>query len=151
MPQISRLADKVLTTRERLIAHQEKAQCASCHRKIDPIGFGLENFDAAGKWRTEEHYHGKGGKKTWNIDASGQLYKGPAFADYFELRKIIGSQREDFARGFTEALIAYALGRSFAFTDEDLAVQVMNEAKKNNFAISEFIHALVATKEFQSK
>ena len=47
VPQISRLADKPLTTRERLAAHMEEAQCASCHRKIDPIGFGLENFDAA--------------------------------------------------------------------------------------------------------
>ena len=52
----TRLAGKVLTTRERLQMHQEDAQCASCHRKIDPIGFGLENFDAVGQWRTEDTY-----------------------------------------------------------------------------------------------
>jgi hypothetical protein len=56
VPAITRLAGKVLTTHERLLAHQEDPQCASCHRKIDPIGFGLENFDAAGQWRTEDSY-----------------------------------------------------------------------------------------------
>jgi hypothetical protein len=56
VPAITRLAGKVLTTQERLLAHQEDPQCASCHRKIDPIGFGLENFDAAGQWRTEDSY-----------------------------------------------------------------------------------------------
>ncbi|MCB1086726.1 MAG: DUF1592 domain-containing protein, partial [Verrucomicrobiae bacterium] len=54
VPAITRLSGQVLTTRERLLAHQEEPQCASCHRKIDPIGFGLENFDAAGQWRTED-------------------------------------------------------------------------------------------------
>ena len=85
VPQLSRLADKPLTKREKLAAHMEEAQCASCHRKIDPIGFGLENFDAAGKWRLVE---GKG-RHEHKIDPSGALHKGPAFADYFELRDII--------------------------------------------------------------
>ncbi|MEY5011153.1 MAG: hypothetical protein RLZZ253_2292, partial [Verrucomicrobiota bacterium] len=78
VPEITRLAGKPLTTRERLQAHQENPQCTSCHRKIDPIGFGLENFDAAGQWRTEDHYTAldAAGKpdpksqKTWTIDAS---------------------------------------------------------------------------------
>ena len=76
VPQISRLTDQVLTTRERLLVHQEKSQCASCHRKIDPIGFGLENFNAAGKWRTEDSYQVRderakavGKRKIWTIDA----------------------------------------------------------------------------------
>ncbi len=56
VPEIARLAGKPLTTRERLQSHQENPQCASCHRKIDPIGFGLENFDATGIWRTTDSY-----------------------------------------------------------------------------------------------
>jgi len=56
VPEIVRLAGKSLTTRERLQAHQESPQCASCHRKIDPIGFGLENFDATGQWRNTDSY-----------------------------------------------------------------------------------------------
>ena len=152
VPQISRLAGKVLTSRERLIAHQEKPQCASCHRKIDPIGYGLENFNAAGKWRTEDHYEKKGvGKKTWTIDASGAFYKGPAFANYFELRDRVADQKDAFARGFTEALVAYGLGRSFAFTDEELASKIIDVTKKKNYSLSQFIHTLVQTKEFQSK
>ena len=55
VPQLSRLDDKPLTKRQKLAAHMEEAQCASCHRKIDPIGFGLENFNATGKWRSKEY------------------------------------------------------------------------------------------------
>jgi len=158
VPQISRLEGQILTTRERLLAHQEEAQCASCHRKIDQIGFGLENFNAAGKWRTTDSFRltdkrgrriGKG--KTWKIDASGAFHKGPAFSDYHELRDLIAARQDDFARGFTEALIEYALGRSFGFTDEDLAVKMLASAKKQHYTVSEFVQALVSSKEFRRK
>lgn len=152
VPQLSRLNDQVLTTRERLLAHQEEAQCASCHRKIDPIGFGLENFNAAGKWRTTDHAGGKGKNgKTWTIDASGAFHKGPAFGDYQELRDLIVEREEDFARGFTEHLIEYALGRPFGFTDEDLASEIVSSARSREFAVSEFIHSLVQSKTFRTK
>ena len=152
VPQLSRLNDQVLTTRQRLLAHQEEAQCASCHRKIDPIGFGLENWGAAGKWRTTDHAGGKGKNgKTWTIDASGAFHKGPAFNDYNELRDLIADREEDFARGFTEHLIEYALGRPFGFTDEELANDIVRAAKSKEFPVSEFIHALVQSRPFQSK
>jgi hypothetical protein len=152
VPQISRLNDQVLTTRERLLAHQEEAQCASCHRKIDPIGFGLENFNAAGKWRTTDHAGGKGKKgKTWTIDASGAFHKGPAFGDYQELRDLIVEHEEDFSRGFTEHMIEYALGRAFGFTDEDLANEIVSSAGSKEFAVSEFVHSLVQSKSFRTK
>ncbi|NBW97248.1 MAG: DUF1592 domain-containing protein, partial [Planctomycetia bacterium] len=87
VPQLARLAGKSLTTRERVVMHQEAPQCASCHRKIDPIGFGLENFDAVGAWRTTDSSvaidaAGKPDpktKKTWTIDPAGALHGGPAF------------------------------------------------------------------------
>ncbi len=152
VPQLSRLNDQVLTTRQRLLAHQEEAQCASCHRKIDPIGFGLENWGAAGKWRTTDHAGGKGKNgKTWTIDASGAFHKGPEFNDYHELRDLIAEREEDFARGFTEHLIEYALGRPFGFTDEDLANDIVRTAQSKEFPVSEFIHALVQSRPFQSK
>ena len=158
VPQISRLEGQILTTRERLLVHQEEAQCASCHRKIDPIGFGLENFNAAGKWRTEDSYQardergrGVGKLKTWTIDASGAFHKGPVFNDYDELRDLIAEREEDFARGFTEHLIEYALGRPFGFTDEDLASEVIGWAKSKEFAVSEFVHALVQSSSFSTK
>ena len=152
VPQLSRLNDQVLTTRERLLAHQEEAQCASCHRKIDPIGFGLENWGAAGKWRTTDHAGGKGKNgKTWTIDASGAFHKGPEFNDYNELRDLIAEREEDFARGFTEHLIEYALGRPLGFTDEDLANDIVGSAKSKQFAVSEFIHSLVQSDAFRTK
>lgn len=159
VPAITRLAGKVLTTHERLLAHQEDPQCASCHRKIDPIGFGLENFDAAGQWRTEDSYmavdaNGKAdpkSKKTWTIEAAAALYKGPEFKDFFGLRNIIAGKSDAFARSFSEALIEFALGRPLGFRDEPLIDDMITQAGKKDLAMREFIHALVASKEFHTK
>ena len=159
IPQLARLSGEVLTTQERLRVHQEEAQCASCHRRIDPIGMGLENFDAVGAWRIEDTYivkddEGKpveGKEKTWTIDPSGKLHKGPAFNDYFELRDILASKEEDFARGLTEGLVEYALGRPVGFSDEEFVTSIVSRAKNENYAFREFIHAIVSSKEFQTK
>ncbi|UUO04677.1 DUF1592 domain-containing protein [Blastopirellula sp. J2-11] len=159
VPQLARLSGKPLTTEQRLTAHQEEPQCASCHRKIDPIGFGLENFDAVGIWRTEDSYqalddNGKpvaDGKVTWKIDPAGKLHKGPMFENYLQLRSVIAAQNEAFARGFTEALIQYALGRPIGFTDEQLIDDVMKQGKQKNYAIRSFVHAVVHSTEFHTK
>jgi len=152
VPQLTRLENKLLNTRERLLAHQEEPQCLQCHRKIDFIGFGLENLNAAGKWRTEETFEKRGvGKKTWPIDPSGQFYNGPAFQDYFQLRDLIAAKSEDFARGFTEALIEYALGRPYGFTDAVLADDIVKHAKAKGFAMKEFFVALATSREFRMK
>jgi hypothetical protein len=159
VPQIARLAGEVLTTRERLVAHQEEAQCASCHRKIDPIGFGLENFDAVGQWRTEDSYQvmDESGKpvpearKTWTIDPSAALHKGPAFRDYLELRDLIAARSEDFGRGFSEALVEYALGRPVGFGDEPLVEAMVAGARREGFGVRAFIQALVASEAFRTK
>ena len=159
VPQITRLNGKPLTTRERLLAHQEEPQCASCHRAIDPIGFGLENFNAAGKWRTEDSFQAvdangrpaRNSLKTWTIDPAAAFHKGPAFRDYFELRDIIVSRAPAFAHGLTEALIQYALGRPYGFTGEDLATTIGQRALTKDFAMREFIVALVGSNEFRTK
>ena len=159
VPQITRLNGMPLTTRERLLAHQEEPQCASCHRAIDPIGFGLENFNAVGKWRTEDSFQAvdstgrpaKNGLKTWTIDPSAALHKGSAFKNYFELRDLIAAKPEKFARSLSEALIQYALGRPFGFTDEELAAKMVQRTQKNDFAMREFLHTLVDSKEFHTK
>ena len=147
VPQLSRIEDPSLTVRQKLAAHMEEAQCASCHRKIDPIGFGLENFNAAGKWRTEEGH----GKNVHPIDPADQFHNGPKFNDYFELRDIITERLPDFARGFTEHLIGYGLGRPFGFTDEDLAAEIVAAAKNENFVVSTFVQALVGSEPFRRK
>jgi hypothetical protein len=149
VPQLDRLAGKPISPRERLLAHQEEPQCLQCHRKIDPIGFGLENFNAAGKWREVDHDAKT--KKDWPIAPGGSFHNGPAFKDYFELRNLIAAKSENFAKGFTEALIEYALGRPYGFTDEELATGIVQRAQKKNFAMREFIIALVTSREFRAK
>lgn len=159
VPAITRLAGKVLTTHERLLAHQEDPQCASCHRKIDPIGFGLENFDAVGQWRNEDSYMAMNAagkpdpktKKTWVIEAAAQFHKGPKFEDYFGMRDVIASRSDAFAKGFSEAIIKYALGRPIGFRDEPLVNAMVKQAAKKDFAVREFIHALVSSEEFHTK
>ena len=122
------------------------------------LGFGLENFTAAGKWRTEERQFTKNrkgriqlSKTATPIDTSGKFHNGSAFANYFELRDRIAERKDDFARGFTEHLIEYALGRPFGFIDEDLAKKVIASAKNQKYAVREFIQSLVLSQTFRKK
>jgi hypothetical protein len=159
VPQLARLAGKVLTTHERLMAHQQDPQCASCHRRIDPVGFGLENFDAVGLWRTEDTYQVKdengkpvkGASKTWTIEAGSVLYKGPSFSGFSELREIVSSRVEPFSRGLSLALIEYALGRPIGFRDEALVDAMLERARGRDYAVREFILGLVRSEEFRMK
>jgi hypothetical protein len=160
VPSSTRLAGKTLTPRERLKMHQEEPQCASCHRSIDPLGFGLENFDAVGQWRTEDSYQAidaegkpdaKQPKKTWAIDPAAEFYGGQAFKDFPEMRAIIASKREAFARGFTKSLIEYALGRPCGFSDEPLVNSIVKQSAAKGYGARESIHALVASEEFSTK
>jgi Protein of unknown function (DUF1585)/Protein of unknown function (DUF1588) len=137
----------------------EEAQCAQCHRKIDPIGFGLENFNAAGLWRTEEllattkgkNPKTKGEPKGFPIDPKGQLPDGTAFQDFFGLRDAIATRTDVFTRGLTEALIEYALGRPFGFADEDLADELATASKNNGYQFRQIIQSLVASEAFHKK
>ena len=157
VPNLSRLSDRMLTTRERLAVHQELPQCASCHRKIDPIGLGMENFDAVGLWRTKNSYEppdaesDKTPGKTWNIDAGGRFHDGAEFADYFELRDHIAGHRDDFARSFSAAVLEYGMGRALGFSDQSLIEDIAKQAKDKDYAMRSFIHALVQHPAFRRK
>ena len=156
--------DAVLAIRDLQKRHQEEPQCASCHRKIDPIGYGLENFNAAGLWRDvekvkiPEELMGKRKKKAvppfkqFSIDPTGVLPSGESFSDYHELRDTILSNYSDaFARGFSENLIAYALGRPYGISDHNLATVVTSGAEENGNTFHAFIHALVRSNAFHAK
>jgi hypothetical protein len=90
-------------------------------------------------------------KKVWAIDPAGALHKGPAFKDFFELRDIVASRRDAFARGWSAALVQYALGRPCGFSDEPLLDSMVSQAAHKQYAVHEFVHALIQSKEFQSK
>lgn len=152
VPQLTRLEGQLLTTRERMRAHQEEPQCASCRRKIDPLGFALENFDAVCQWRTEDSYEKAGvGRKAWPIDPTGAFHNGPSFTDFFEFRTIVAERQEAFAKGFTEALIEYALGRPCGFSDDEFLQGVVQRAATKGFSIREFIQAVVQSEAFRTK
>lgn len=155
VPQLSRLDGQILSARQLTKTHQEQPQCAQCHQKIDPIGFGLENFNAAGLWRDKEAISmgkRKANKtKEFAIDPAGQLPTGQKFKDYQGLRDAVAEHADAFAQGFTEALIAYGLGRSYGFTDRDLSDEIMQTAKAGDYELSTFVHALIQSKPFQTK
>jgi len=151
IPQLSRLEKEPLSTREMVSMHQEEAQCAQCHRKIDPIGFGLENFNAVGKWRVRDDRHGVPHSKR-AIDPAGKIYGGSEFKDFFELRTIIRDEYLDaFAKGFTENLAEYALGRKIGFTDQTWIEEVLEKSKKEDYSIESIIHGLIQSEAFRRK
>jgi hypothetical protein len=152
VPQISNAAMLSQRPRERITIHQKEPQCASCHRKIDPIGFGLENFDAAGRWRDVDSLNPLDPRaKTFPVDASGEIFGGPKFKDYFGLRHVVAARTDDFARGHVEALIQFALGRPVGFSDEEFVTRIVARAKQHGYKADAFVRALVTSKEFQTK
>ena len=112
-----------------------------------------------GQWRTQDTYQVmdekgkpvKGASKTWQIETNAAFHNGPVFKDFFELRSIIASRSDDFAAGFSAALIEYALGRPIGFRDEPLLADMLATAKKQELGVKAFIYALVTSKEFHTK
>jgi hypothetical protein len=161
VPQLSRLDGKKLTARERLVAHQEQPQCAQCHRLMDPLGFGLENFDAAGQWRgvdtlvpgafLDRDAAGVIRAETYPIDSAGAFHGGPPFGDYFELRSLIAARGDDFLRGLVEHLYAYALGRPVSFGDADAIDGIVAAARERGAGFRDIVKLVVATPEFLTK
>lgn len=158
VPQLSRFGEKLMPARELLNAHQEQPQCAQCHRRIDPIGFALQNFDAAGLWREQEYAEFYGAtwkavkkKELFPIEADGKLPNGAAFHGFYGLRDAVAEQKDAFARGFIESLIEYALGRPCSFSDQQLVEDILKRARTKGMTLRSIIHALVESREFCSK
>ncbi|MEY2598602.1 MAG: hypothetical protein RLZZ142_861 [Verrucomicrobiota bacterium] len=156
VPQLSRHAGKLLSARELLTAHMEEAQCAQCHRKIDPIGYGMEHFDAVGQWREVERTEVvQGGvarkSKEHPIDASGRLPDGTAFQDYFGLRAAVSTREADFVRGVGEQLLEYALGRPVGFSDEETLEALTREPAGGRVTLASLVRRLVLSPVFQRK
>lgn len=156
VPQLSRVSGQLLSPREELSAHMEEAQCATCHARIDPVGYGLHNFDAAGKWREELTLKKVANRKVTKqkvipIDASGKLPDGTAFSNFYEMRELVAEEEVAFAQGFAEALIEYALGRPYGFSDEALREQILNYANTKNGEMREIVTALIQSNAFRTK
>src|SRR6185436_4814350 len=114
-----------LTFRQRLEQHREKPECAACHKRMDPLGFGLENFDAVGRWRTS--ISGK------PVDSSGVLPTGEQFTGPAELKALLFQRKRDFARNLTEKMLAYALGRGLEYYDRPALKKIVQELDEHQY------------------
>ena len=137
--------EPALSLRERMKHHRQNPACASCHKKIDPLGFSLENFDAVGAWRTHERDIDQ------PIDASGKLPNGAAFSGPDEFKKILLREKDAFCRCLTEKMLTFALGRGLEVTDRELVEKLTQNLQKNGYRMSELIKDIVRSDAFQSK
>jgi mono/diheme cytochrome c family protein len=141
---------KVLSMRERLSEHRKNPACASCHARMDPIGFALENFDATGKWRTVEST-GPADKTRNPIDASGQLTDGTKFEGAKGLRQVLLERSDEFVYRMTERLLTYALGRGTDWYDAPAIRAAVRDAKKDDYRFSSLLMGIVQSAPFQMR
>ncbi|MGN6136341.1 MAG: DUF1592 domain-containing protein [Aureliella sp.] len=130
-----------LTLRERTELHRSEPVCANCHRLLDPIGFGLENFDAIGRWRDQDD-NGK------PIDASGELPGGSHFSNPRELKAMIAGRSDDFARNLVEKLLAYALCRKLEGYDAIVVDDLLRELSQDGYRMRSLVTAVVTSYPF---
>lgn len=141
VPLIEPDASGAKTIREQLAMHRANATCASCHRKIDPFGFALENFDAIGGWR--ENY-----SKDNKIDPSGTMPTGEKFKDITDFRSLLVARYEQFTRSLTEKLMTYALGREPALADRSVIDGIMKDLSSNKGGFTDLVRAVVLSESF---
>ena len=136
--------------RETLSTHMTSAQCRSCHRRIDPLGFGMENFDPVGLWRTSVPASDK--STTFEIDPSGIMPDGKReFSNFLEMKQQMAANKDALLTGVTEALMTYAFGRTVGFTDQDLVEQIVAETAAEGYGFRTLLHKIVQSRPFLTK
>ena len=124
--------------------HRNNPTCYECHRKIDPLGLAMENFDHVGAWRSQY------GKRL-PVDPLGELPDGTNIAGPSGIRKFLLDRPEQFTRCLTEKLMIYGLGRSLSFTDRADIDRIVSTAPQYRYGLREIIQQIVASKAFQTK
>jgi hypothetical protein len=146
-PDVPALDEKATGTtmsmRQQLEKHRANAVCAGCHARMDPLGFGLENYDAIGRWRTTD------GK--FPIDASGVLPNGKSFTGAAELKAILKADSETFVRALSEKMLTYALGRGLESYDRPAVEKIVKDVENNGFRFSQLIRSTVDSVPFQMR
>lgn len=132
---------ETLTLRQRMEIHPANPVCAVCHNQMDPIGFGLENYDAIGRWRTEDE-----GKP---INASGRLPSGIAFEGPAQLQQALLKDPEVFVNAFSQKLLTYALGRPVEYYDMPAVRKIVADSVKSNYRFSDIVTGIVKSVPFQ--
>ncbi len=132
-----------LSLRHQLELHRKDPTCAACHRHMDTLGLGFENFDAVGKWRTEE--------KGKSIDVSGELPNGGKFEGVGQLIALLASQKRDFARVLAEKMLTFALGRGLQYTDTCAVKEIVQRLEQNDYRFSALILGIVFSDAFRMR
>lgn len=136
--------DRPLSMRERTERHRRNPVCASCHVRMDPLGFAMEQYDAVGHWRTQNEAGAP-------VDASGVLPDGTAFTGMSGLRTLIASRRTDVARTVTEKLLMYAIGRPLEPSDGPAVRRIVQEAAPGGYRWSAIIDGIVRSVPFRMR
>ncbi len=147
VPELGAGSKKPATNRQMVELHQSQAVCASCHRKMDVIGFGLENFDPIGKWRETELV----GRKEVPIETAGKLPGGAVFDDVDGLKSVLLNQKEGLATELVEALLAYSLGRTIEFSDADDVEEIIKNLRAEEYPLRSMIHEIASSRLFHTK
>jgi mono/diheme cytochrome c family protein len=135
---------KILTMRERMVQHRANAVCASCHQLMDPVGLATENFDAIGRYRTQNEAGGP-------VDASGGLPDGSAFDGAIGLRKAVLNRPDLFVSTLTEKLMTYALGRGLEYNDAPAVRGITRRAREDGSRFSSVVLGIVNSTPFQMR
>jgi hypothetical protein len=136
---------KILSVRQQMEQHRASPVCSSCHSRMDPLGFALDNYDGIGRWRTAS------GATNTPIDSSGVLPDGTKFQGPAELKKILLSRREQFVTTFTERLLTYALGRGVEYYDQPAVRKIVRGAAPGDYRWSSLISGIVQSTPFQMR
>lgn len=129
--------------RAQLEQHRQNAMCASCHNRMDSMGFALENYDATGKWRDTDN--------TFPIDASGTLPNGKSFQDPAQLRAVLASDLQEFGHALTEKMLTYALGRGLERFDRKTVNELTKKLAASEWRFQTLIYEIAHSLPFQSR
>lgn len=130
-----------LTFRQQLELHRSKAECASCHKTMDQLGFGLENFSPVGSWRETV--------ADQPVDASGELPDGSKFTGPAELKRLLVDRRDEFTRNLTERMFSYAMGRGVEQTDWLAIRQISRAVAKDGYRAQSLVLEIARSMPFQ--
>lgn len=145
---------KTETIKETIDAHREEVSCNICHKKMDPLGIALENFDVIGRWRDQytdvSNYAPKGGKKgerfpvdTKTVHMDGRAFEGPQ-----GLKTILMEDKEKFSKAFTENMLSYAMARELTFADRENIEQLYKRSAETNFRLRDILLEIVSSDYF---
>ena len=146
---------KTETIKQVIDAHRESTSCNSCHRKIDPLGIALENFDVIGRWRDEyadvSNYTSskRGGKKErFRVDARTVHMDGRAFEGPSGLKKILLEDKDRFSKAFVENMLSYAMARQLTYLDRENLSQLYEQSAEADFRLRDILLAIVSSDYF---